>query len=94
MAAKQIKFMGMQARAMKPTLKHRPAMWGGILGTVYASNGQKAEYFDYDYDAAKAFAGVTEEGDLRMYNWDGKYGYPGMGIVQPKVGTKVLWVLK
>lgn len=50
------------ARKMKPTLKHRPAIWEAILGTVYASNGIEVRYFDYRWDEARAFAGVDQPG--------------------------------
>jgi hypothetical protein len=50
------------ARAMKPTMKHRPAMWECMLGTVYASNGTEVKYFDYRWEEAREFAGVDAEG--------------------------------
>lgn len=50
-------------RKMQPTTKHRPAIWEMLLGTVEAMNDAgEVRYFDYDYDAAVAFAGVEEEG--------------------------------
>ena len=56
------------ARKMKPTQKHRIAIWECMLGTVYASNGTETRYFDYDWDGAREFAGVTAEGaDPRVY---------------------------
>ena len=46
-------------RKAKPTLKHRPAIWENMLGTVYAMNDVgDIRYFDYDYDAAMDFAGL------------------------------------
>jgi hypothetical protein len=57
-----------EARKMKPTRQHRPAVWGGILGTVYAQNDTgETRYFDYDYAVAWAFAGVTPERDPRQW---------------------------
>jgi hypothetical protein len=53
------------ARDAKPTRKHRPAIWEMLLGTVYASNGTEVRYFDYDWDAAREFAGVTPDADPR-----------------------------
>lgn len=56
------------ARRMKPTLKHRPAIWECMLGTVFARNAAgQVKYFDYDWDAARAFAGITPESDPRVY---------------------------
>jgi len=50
-----------------PTLKHRPAIWECMLGTVYAQNDAgEVQYFDYRWDDARAFAGVTPERDPRV----------------------------
>lgn len=50
-----------------PTLKHRPAIWECMLGTVYAQNDAgEVQYFDYRWDDAKAFAGVTPDRDPRV----------------------------
>lgn len=91
MAARQTRYLGIPARVMKPTLKHRPVIWGGILGTVYASNGVRTEYFDYDYDAAKEFAGITEGSDLRVYPHKERIAYPGVKGLDR--GRKALWIL-
>lgn len=48
-----------------PTRKHRPLVWENMLGTVYATDGQTVRYFDFDWDAALAFAGVPDATDLR-----------------------------
>jgi len=84
-------YLGIEARKMKPTKKHRPAIWECILGTVYAMNpeGHK-KYFDYDYEAAKEFAGLTE--DLRIWKNPGGVRY-GKDVTIPK-GKLVLWALK
>ena len=43
-----------------PTLKHRPAITHGILGTCYGiSPAGEVKYFDYDWEGALQFAGVT-----------------------------------
>ncbi len=48
----------LKIRKLKPTLKHRPAITAGILGTVYAINDEGvARYFDYDREAAFEFRG-------------------------------------
>lgn len=82
------------ARKMKPTLKHRPAIWECMLGTVYAMNDAgDRRYFDYDWDAAREFAGVGEEGrDPRVYRAAHRTAstmWSGDGIRQ---GQKVLYV--
>lgn len=76
------------ARKAKPTLKHRPAIWECMLGTVYArSDAGETKYFDYDWDAARAFANV-EGRDLRVAKapsgWGGTFG--------PSKGQMVLFV--
>ena len=49
------------------TLQHRPLVWENMLGTVRARNAQgETKYFDYDYEAAHAFAGTAECTDLRV----------------------------
>jgi hypothetical protein len=56
-------------RQMKPTLKHRAAVWNGILGTMYAMSPEGViRYFDYAWDEAVAFAQLGE--DLRVYRAD------------------------
>lgn len=63
------------ARRMKPTLKHRAAIWECLLATVYARNAAgEVRYFDYDWDAAREFAGVALEGsDPRVWRSDRAY---------------------
>jgi len=63
--------LGIEAKQMKPTKKHRLAFRMGILGTIFAINKEgKEEYFDYDYKAAKQYAGIVGDGkvnDVRVY---------------------------
>lgn len=78
------------ARKMKPTQKHRHAIWECMLGTVYAWNAEGGtKYFDYDWDGAREYAGVTAESDPRLYRSEVSYGYNG-----PSKGQFVLYVLK
>lgn len=67
--AKTVKVLRkVNARHMKPTQKHRLAIEPGILGTVYAyDDAGNRKYFDYDYDGALAYAGVTEDRDPRTW---------------------------
>jgi hypothetical protein len=57
------------ARRMKPTQKHRIAIFENMLATVYAVNDAGVlKYFDYDWDGARAWAGVDEDGrDPRVF---------------------------
>jgi hypothetical protein len=79
----------------RPTRKHRPAVWENMLGTVYALDDDgHVKYFDYDYEAALAFAGVRPDRDLRTYRvrearrWtDDPYTSTG-----PRVGKLALWL--
>ena len=85
---------------MRPTMKHRPAIWENMLGTVYAMNdARECKYFDYDYEAALAFAGVSSDnstGDnrlskpVRRCSWIRK----GCWSSEPRRGQLVLWVKK
>jgi hypothetical protein len=55
-------WLGVEAAKKPPTSRHRTAVWECLLGTVYARNDAgEVKYFDYDYPAAMAFAGVTPE---------------------------------
>lgn len=73
----------------KPTLKHRHAIWECMLGTVYARNAAgEVKYFDYDWDGARAFAGVDTGTDLRLAKWP---AHTGGG---PRTGQLVLFVLR
>jgi hypothetical protein len=56
---------GIPARGI--TRKHSPLIWEAMLGTVKATDGsEEGKYFDYDYEAARAFAGVAQCTDLRI----------------------------
>lgn len=79
------------ARRMNPTQKHRIAIWENMLGTVYAMNDEgEARYFDYDWDAARDYAGVTPERDPRVYRTRSSVG----GGYGPSRNQLVLYILK
>ena len=95
MAAKTVDYVGIPARRMKPTKKHRPAIWEGMLGTVYAMNeAGETKYFDYDWDDAKAHAGIPDKTDIRLYRHREHIRYSnGADIMSdPQMGKLVLWV--
>lgn len=49
------------ALRMRPARRHRPAIWESMLGTVFAmDDAGHIKYFDYDYEAARAYAGVDD----------------------------------
>jgi hypothetical protein len=56
------------ARKAKPTKQHRPVIWENMLGTVYAASPEgEVRYFDYRWDEAREFAGITTDTpDLRL----------------------------
>jgi len=94
MGTKTRSYLGVEGRHMKPTPSHRPAIWECMLGTVYALNDKgKVRYFDFDYDAAKEFAGIDEKRDLRI--WKNKrwvrWGNGG-SCEQPRMNQLVLWI--
>lgn len=83
------------ASTKKPTQKHRPAVWECMLGTVYAYDGNKIKYFDYDHEGALAYAGINwESEDLRWAKKPGRYSYCGGGVDEPGMNKKILWTLK
>ena len=85
------------ARKMKPTKKHRPAIWENMLGTVMAMNAEGViKYFDYDWDGAREFAGVTEDSDPRVFRNPGHYSYGKGGLYGggPRRGQLVLWIIR
>ena len=90
--AKTTIFIGVPCRRMPPTLKHRPAIWEGILRTVYAMNeAGETKYFDYDHAAAKVHAGIANKQDIRLacnVRWSNGADY----MSDPRVGELVLWV--
>lgn len=89
-------FIGVRCSTLKPTRAHRPALWECMLGTVYAMNAAgEARYFDYDYEAAQAFAGVDQPGaDPRVARVPLRLSYVKTGATEanPRVGRMVLWV--
>lgn len=83
-------YLGIECRKMKPTKKHRPAIWESMLGTVKAmSSKREIRYFDYDYEAAKEFAELGE--DLRAYRADRTLNYDGKPENYISKGKLILW---
>lgn len=84
-------FAGQRGRRKPPTLKHRPAIWENLLGTVMAKNDAgEVRYFDYDREAAAEFAGVSPDRDPRIaVNVRVHAGDSG-----PRVGQWALWILR
>jgi hypothetical protein len=94
------------SRKMPPTLKHRPALTFGILGTVYGISPEgEVKYFDYDWLGALRFAGVVDrsgkilEGiDLRRGPATRRVELPGYDMWYPErrvpKGRFAWWVLK
>lgn len=80
-------------RKAKPTKAHRPAIWECMLGTVYARSPEgEVRYFDYDWEAAKEFAGVNEDADPRLARHTERVSYSGDYTKDPRRGQMVLWV--
>lgn len=88
-----------------PTLKHRPAITYGLLGTCYGiSSSGEVKYFDYDWKAALQFAGVTNAKlelvakDLRISKANRPVFLPGYDTWHPEriisKGQGAWWVLK
>lgn len=80
-------FLGVKAHKAAPTKKHVPAVWECMLGTVYAQNAQgNTQYFDYEHELARSFAGVDQEGaDIRLARAKRR-----MTGIRP--GQLVLWI--
>ena len=77
-------YLDVKCQKKKNTKNHRPAMWEGILATVYAMNSKKEiKYFDYKYEEAKKFAELGD--DLRV--WKSEWHWVG----GPAKGDWVLW---
>lgn len=56
------------AEKKRPTKAHRPAVWEVMVGTVRSmSPAGEAKYWDYDWEKAREWAGVTRAGDLRVW---------------------------
>ena len=95
MTARWGSYLGVEAKKMPPTKKHRPAIWEMMLGTVNAMNDEgEVKYFDYDHDAAKEFAGVAEKKDPRVFKSKSKLVVGGDCYSTKNVrrGQMVLWV--
>lgn len=95
MKSKQTRFLGIPCKKMAPALTHRPAIWENMLGTVYALNDLgECQYFDYDYDAAKAFAGIADDRDVRIARAPRGLSWIQKGCTEanPRRGKLVLWV--
>ena len=87
-------YIGINVRRMKPTQKHRRAIWEGILGTVYAQNPQgEIKYFDYKWDEAKTFAGIENGRDYRTWKYEtSHFRYPGSPDY-PRKNQLVLFII-
>lgn len=74
----------------KPTQRHKPVIWEGILGAVYAASPEGVvKYFDYDWDGAREWAGITTSTpDLRIARVLHVSYYRGNG---PSSGRWALW---
>ena len=102
--AKMGSYLGISALRAPPLKNYRPAMWENMFGTVYAMNDAgEVKYFDYDHDAAKAFAGIGPDSAPRLYRVDrhaygkthGEYRYGGEDdYASPSHGKLVLWIKK
>lgn len=86
---KTTRFLAVTAYKAPPTQHHEPAIWECILGAVYARNSKgDTRYFDYDYDAARAWAGVWEPGvDLRVAR-----ARENGAVDEPRRGQLALWI--
>lgn len=87
-------FIGISAQKKPPTKNHRPAIWENMLGTVYAMNDSfETKYFDYNWDAAKEYAGISNKKDVRIYKDPGGVNWTGQGPdTNPGKGKLCLWV--
>ena len=82
-------------RKMKPTQKHRPAIWECMLGTVYAmSDDGEVRYFDYKWTDAAEFAGVVDERDPRYFRAARSFSTNGRGGTDVRKGQLVLWITR
>ena len=78
---------------MKPTLKHRPAVWEAILGTVYAVNDKGvAKYFGYKHNEALKYADVDKNADNRFARTERTYNYNDYQGISRK--QFALWIPK
>jgi len=89
---KTTQFLSVTAHKAPPTKKHVPAIWEGLLGTVYAQSPDGVvRYFDYNYEAARAWAGLSTAAapsvDIRCGRSPSRWGSEG-----PRRGQIALWV--
>lgn len=84
---------GVKSKAI--TRKHKPLVWENMLGTVYAANPAGiSDYFDYDWDKARAYAELDKYTDLRIARNPGQYNYlpnDKDSYHHPRKGQFVLW---
>lgn len=86
---------GLVVREMRPTLKHRLAIAPGLLGTVYAMNAAgEMRYFDFNYQAARKFAGLDAGTDIRFARPIGPYRFVKSGATDgnPYPYQRCYWV--
>jgi len=94
MPARTGTFIGIEAKKAAPTLKHRPAIWENMLGTVYAMDDNGVvKYFDYNHEAAKQHAGIDGKQDIRLAKKKRRVNYTG-STIEPRHNQLVLWVEK
>lgn len=106
MMSKTLDTMRYGYRKMRPTKAHRPILTFGILGTVYGISPQgEVRYFDYNWDAALKFAGVSATTleqwkalDLRLGKPRFDLYLPGYDMWHPerviRTRHRAYWVLK
>ena len=75
------------------TRQHDLLLWENMLGTLYAHNGKEVRYFDYDWEAARKFAGVDECTDLRGCKKKRHVTYTGDSM-EPRVGKYCMWGIR
>ena len=88
-------FLGVPCVKGAPTKAHRPAIWEVMLGTVCAlSPAGEARCFDYDFEAAKAHAGIASATDARLAPMPKYKSYIEKGATwaEARPGQRVLWV--
>lgn len=94
-ASRSTEVFGVKAKTTPPTQNHRPAMWSGALGTVYAmSESGEVRYFDYDKEGAAEFAGVSTDRDPRWAPKSRNVRYSNSPEEPQGRSTKILWVTK
>jgi len=92
---KVVSFIGIKGKYLPPTRNHRPAIYEDMLGTVNAVNDEgKVEYFDYNYEDAIKYAGISEDRDIRIYKYKKPKFYSNKWSNILRDGQKVLWILK